>query len=194
MKIKDSEKPAPWSLIAERCSFEKYTEIAGCIQDVYCNLVPKLPLMQPIKIMFIRKIISTEQGGSKFEGVKEINEMFKQALSEAKGEDFLKYAMEKLYAKFSERITEGFKRDYETTGMRFKKITFQIDNLGYGRTKIGNAGDTIKYDVVSQASTVEYTCIYMDPEKKMYTCHTGVDSQLETFTNSGANPTVVGLE
>ena len=138
--------------------------------------------------------MSTEQSGSKFEGVKEINEMFKQALSESKGEDFLKYAMENMYEKFSERITEGFKRDFETTGMRFKKITFQIEGLGHGRTKIGNAGDTIKYDVVSQATTVEYTCIHMDPEKKIYTCHTGLNSQLETFTNSGASPTVVGLE
>jgi hypothetical protein len=150
--------------------------------------------MQPIKIIFIKKIIATEQGGSKYEGVKEVNEMFKQALNESKGEDFLKYAMEKLHAKFSDRIIEGFKRDFETTGMRFEKITFQIDNLGYGRTKIGNAGDTLKYDVVSQATTVEYTCIYMDPERKLYTCHTGLNSQLETFINSGPNPTVVGLE
>lgn len=150
--------------------------------------------MQPIKIMFIRKITSTEQAGSKFEGVKEINEMFKQALSESNGVDFVKYAMEKLYEKFSERITEGFKRDFETTGMRFKKITYQIDNLGYGRTKIGNAGDTIKYDVVAQATTVDYTCIQMDPERKTYTCHTGIGTPLETLTNSGANPTVVGLD
>jgi hypothetical protein len=156
--------------------------------------VAKQPPMQPIKIMFIRKIISTEQAGSKFEGVKEINEMFKQALSEANGADFLKYAMEKLYEKLSDRITEGFKRDFETTGMRFKKITFQIDNLGFGRTKIGNGGDTIKYDVIAQATTVDYTCIQMDPEKKSYTCHTGLNTQLETFINSGANPTVVGLE
>jgi len=150
--------------------------------------------MQPIKIVFIRKINSTEQAGSKFEGVKEINEMFKQALSESSGVEFVKYAMEKLYEKFSERINEGFKRDFETTGMRFKKITFQIENLGYGRTKIGNAGDTIKYDVIAQATTVEYTCIQMDPEKKSYTCHTGINSPLETFINSGGNPTVVGLE
>jgi len=111
--------------------------------------------MQPIKIVFIRKINSTEQAGSKFEGVKEINEMFKQALTESSGVEFVKYAMEKLYEKFSDRITEGFKRDFETTGMRFKKITFQIENLGYGRTKIGNAGATIKYDVKAQATTCE---------------------------------------
>lgn len=150
--------------------------------------------MQPIKITFVRRINSTEQGGSKFEGVKEINEMFKQALNEAKGEDFLKYAMNNLYDKYAERITEGFKRDFETTGMRFKKITFQIDNLGIGRTKIGNAGDTIKYDVMAQATTVDYTCIQMDPERKSYTCHTGIGTPLETFTNNGANPTVIGLE
>jgi hypothetical protein len=119
--------------------------------------------------------------------------MFKQSLNESKGEDFLKYAMENLYAKFSERITEGFKRDFEASNMRFQKITFDIENLGYGRTKIGNAGDTIKYDVIAQANSVEYTCIYMDPERKLFTCHTGLNSQLETFINSGPNPTVIGL-
>ncbi len=150
--------------------------------------------MQPIKIVFNKKIVATEQGGSKYDGVKEVNEMFKQALTEAKGEDFLKYAMEKLHAKFSDRITDAFKRDFETTGMRFKKITFNIENLGYGRTKIGNAGDSIKYDVVAVANSVEYTCIYMDPERKVFTCHTGLNSQLETFVNSGPNPTVVGLD
>lgn len=149
--------------------------------------------MQPIKIMFSKKIIATEQGGSKYEGVKEINEMFKQSLNESKGADFLKYAMENLYDNYSARITEGFKRDFETSGMRFQKINFQIENLGYGRTKIGNAGDTIKYDVVAQANSVEYTCINMDPGRNMYTCHTGLNSQLETFTNSGPNPVVVGL-
>src|SRR6185436_842062 len=103
--------------------------------------------MQPIRIMFNKKIVANEQGRAKFEGGKEINEMFKQALSESKEEDFLKDAMDKLYKKFSERITEGFKRDFETSGMRFKKITFQIENLGHGRTKIGDAGDTLQYDV-----------------------------------------------
>lgn len=149
--------------------------------------------MQPIKIMFSKKIIATEQGGSKYEGVKEINEMFKQSLNESKGVDFLKYAMENLYDTYAARISEGFKRDFETSGMRFQKITFQIENLGYGRTKIGNAGDTIKYDVVAQANSVEYTCIGMDPARNIYTCHTGLNSQLETFTNSGPNPVVVGL-
>jgi len=150
--------------------------------------------MQPIKIMFVKKIVATEKEGSKYEGVKEVNEMFKQALNDSKGEDFLKYAMEKLYDKFSDRITEGFKRDFETSGMRFKKISFKIENLGRGRSKIGTAGDTLQYEVIAQANSLEYTCIYIDPERKLYTCHTGLNSQLETFINSGPNPTVVGLE
>lgn len=150
--------------------------------------------MQPIKIMFNKKIVATEKDGSKYQGVKEVNEMFKQALNDSKGEDFLKYAMDTLYDKYSDRITEGFKRDFETSGMRFKKTTFSIENLGRGRSKIGNAGDTIQYDVIAQANSLEYTCIYMDPERKLFTCHTGLDSQLETFINSGPNPTVVGFE
>ena len=41
--------------------------------------------MQPIKLLFVKKIIATEQGGSKYEGVKEINEMFKQGHNETRG-------------------------------------------------------------------------------------------------------------
>lgn len=150
--------------------------------------------MQPIKLLFVKKIIATEQGGSKYEGVKEINEMFKQGHNETRGQDFLKYTMEKLHDQFASRIEEGFRRDFEKTGMRFEKITFQVENVGQGRTAIGNTGDTLKYDVVAQANSVIYTCIHMDPERKLFTCHTGLNSQLETFTNSGANPTVVGLD
>jgi len=148
--------------------------------------------MQPIKIMFNKKIVATETMGSKFEGVKEVNEMFKQALSESKGEDFIKYALENLHEKFSDRINEGFKRDFETSGMKFKKITFNIENLGRGRTKIGTAGDTIQYDVIAQASSLDYTCVYMNPEKKLFTCHSGLNTQLETFINSGPDPVVIG--
>jgi hypothetical protein len=148
--------------------------------------------MNPIKLVFVKKIVNTEQGGSKFEGIKEINEMFKQGLNDSKGEDFLKYSMENLHEKMADRINEGFRRDFENTGMRFEKITYQIDNLGRGRTAIGKTGESLKYDVIATATSVVYTCIDMNPEKKIFTCHTGLNTELESFINSGPNPIVVG--
>jgi hypothetical protein len=131
--------------------------------------------MQPFKLKFIYDFTATEREFDKYDGIKKINEITVQEITNARGGNYIS-SLYHMLSQYKEEISDLFVKDIKSA-VKFETADFNIDKIKSGRTPVPYTNESFEYEAKIKMTSAIYTCVQIT-DNKQFVCYTDENKEL----------------